>query len=1570
MPEPKKSPLPQAEMKPTPQNETVGAIASALKRAQQATSQYKVPEFIPLLGGTGMDEMLGLPGAAAEVERWSYGDYPLTTENTGTAGNIPRIKTKKGEDGRRESRMMDLVDTAGVVAPLSAYAKKVGTNIIQTAPAVARDMLESAASPMRSYVIKPKGGNWLTPTETRTEIPDIYAPNERRPQAKAALESMYEAYGPNLEAVQGNQFQNVFETNVKKLKADTAIDDWINSNLTNYVKKEMATPEDPVRKLAEEGIHFMTPTQVDRIDPLAAYSDVTNKRIGAGFPEEGMGKSQEARAWEALSDAAIDVEYADQYDLRSPAVDRQLKADPWISKLNPDDPLYSISGNYRGFDRNIDFEKVIKSLREDVDEGAIRPEQLNKVSVADAVRRFYEKNIARQNVAFASRLERPAVKEYPEQGFRWVKLDQPGDFAAESEAMQHSVRGYEPYEGSEYFVRDLGGDSGYGLGGWDAIEYGDAEVYSLVDSKGRPHATIEVETDPGPESLGFESIDDWFRSLNAEDRIKAQNAVREWRRQNPYVDELEDFHVKDALRDSGIEFGGPKITQIKGKQNRPPNPEYQPFVEDFIRSKQWSDVEDLDNTNLIRLDPDSDVAEILRSEGLDVPKYISDEELTDIRRKWSSKKTDEWNAAENTKNLGMAKGGKVKFSDNPVTMQLELAGGGLVKRMAKAIGKAAEEAGQKPPVLAEKELTTLQDVHTNLGDRVRAGVIDSQKMMEGFDYKYDKGQRVFTKDSAGKNKPPYTILNRTRVGNQVMREDHPEFGPGMGKPIIDSKTGKAMRTPYEPGYRVRMERGPDDWSEFEIPEKAIVGDVEMAGGGAIKNAIKRVAKSMGEYGAKRLERSADEVPNLEKQFTEDALVEAFTGDNAKAIVTVSPEDFEKYAKRLRGRDSITFADKQALDRGVIDKYTLPTDEYVQYLSRIKGFDDVPMLNLFKDETGLPMKPQITGHEGRHRSRALAKSGEPTSIVRVMPRGDLREGMPRRDQEEFIQALREELGLSDRLVLPEKEDYFDQRPAISLPEVYAGGGAIKKMAKSAAKILPSSKADENLERFLAESKIKDRLYHGTGADITEFRPSKIGAMGPGTYLSTSPKEASGYAGILNRDYEARPNVLPVFAQAKNPFVISNVNKSHEELFKRFDPEGKLSDEKVIQRVKDAGYDSIYAKDSGELNMLNINSIKSAIGNRGTYDTKKKDITKAKGGAIRMGAGGTVAQKIIEALAKGAAKDAAKEAPTVAKKPVQEAIKASEALGKYEGRPLVITQTDRTKTGGKWLGGPGFSSLQLSRPEYAAAEAAWGVAKPGAAKMILGGGKKAGDNPLYTTMIGTPTQHQSNNMVFGELHRLFSKSAKEGNLDPDLYLKINDRLRSAVDKNGNPVFPSDIDILDPKFRNLADTFDRRLVASNLMGGVGVGGKKGQIIDYDKIIRHTTDPDLLDAPSGALGNRLFTLTGNVIERPDLHPAFPSILQGEDLGVKFKPVPRELVMKDFADRIMREKGRKPGYMDYTRGHPPSQMLTEELLTELQKQGYKKGGSVNKTSTSNKPRKKVAFTDNLDTMRLAVGLK
>ncbi len=289
------------------------------------------------------------------------------------------------------------------------------------------------------------------------------------------------------------------------------------------------------------------------------------------------------------------------------------------------------------------------------------------------------------------------------------------------------------------------------------------------------------------------------------------------------------------------------------------------------------------------------------------------------------------------------------------------------------------------------------------------------------------------------------------------------------------------------------------------------------------------------------------------------------------------------------------------------------------------------------------------------------------------------------------------------------------------------------------------------------------------------------------------------------------------------------------------------------------------------------------------------------------------------------------------------KASEALGEHEGKSLLVTQSDRTKVGGKFLGGPGFSSLQLTDPFYKEAEAVWGVGKKGAAtKMINAAQRLPEGKAIWSTMIGSPEQHKSNQQVFDELLRKFRSSAKEGNLDPDLRERINAKLASAVDGEGKPLFPEGVDIMSPKFRQIANTFDRRAIAADAMGGVQLGGKKGQIIDYSKIIESTTDPLLIDQPTHAIGPRLFQLQGDVIERPDLHPAYPFILTGEDLATEFVPVPRDIMLRDFVEGIRQSKGREPGFMDLTR-NTPSQFLSEEFLTGLQKSGFKKGGPVKK---------------------------
>jgi len=286
----------------------------------------------------------------------------------------------------------------------------------------------------------------------------------------------------------------------------------------------------------------------------------------------------------------------------------------------------------------------------------------------------------------------------------------------------------------------------------------------------------------------------------------------------------------------------------------------------------------------------------------------------------------------------------------------------------------------------------------------------------------------------------------------------------------------------------------------------------------------------------------------------------------------------------------------------------------------------------------------------------------------------------------------------------------------------------------------------------------------------------------------------------------------------------------------------------------------------------------------------------------------------------------------------ATKASEALGKHEGKHLKVTQSDRTKVGGGFLGGPGFSGLQHIYPSHK--DVAWGVNSTGAASKIANANAMHPEGQaLWSTLLGAPNQHTSNQMVFDMLMKQFKNSIKSGKMTPELRNNINEQLGIAVDKEGKPVFGNP-DISSKNFFKNLNTFDQRRVMADLMGGKAVGGKKGQIINYDKTVSDTTEPELLGAPTHAIGPRLFQLSGQRSVQPDLNPAFPHMLHGEDLGQMYHPVPREIMLPEFHKKIKETKGRNVGVMDLTR-NTPSQHLTEDFLTHLQKHGYKKGGNV-----------------------------
>jgi len=303
-----------------------------------------------------------------------------------------------------------------------------------------------------------------------------------------------------------------------------------------------------------------------------------------------------------------------------------------------------------------------------------------------------------------------------------------------------------------------------------------------------------------------------------------------------------------------------------------------------------------------------------------------------------------------------------------------------------------------------------------------------------------------------------------------------------------------------------------------------------------------------------------------------------------------------------------------------------------------------------------------------------------------------------------------------------------------------------------------------------------------------------------------------------------------------------------------------------------------------------------------------------------------------------------------------VRASEALGPHEGKYLNTTQSDRMRSTEGDLGGPGFSKFQLERPEYK--DAAWGVGKKSTASGILNTNKRYPEGQsIWSPMIGSEIQHHSNQHVYDALTNEFNRQAAMGKLTPELREEMNARLMNY--KEYAPLFKKGVDVGNPQsLAQMGDTFDRRAALSTVLSGKGVGGQKGQIFDYPGIMQDMTDPMTIGAPTHSVGTRLFTLNNQVEYRPDLHSAFPYILKGEDMGVAFNPVPKELAIPDWMGLVRDFKGREPGYMDYTRGlkgkGTPFQFIDENYLRRLEEAGHKEGGPVEEYAAGSTVKKAV----------------
>jgi hypothetical protein len=362
---------------------------------------------------------------------------------------------------------------------------------------------------------------------------------------------------------------------------------------------------------------------------------------------------------------------------------------PFVSKLDPETKMYS------GYMGDLGFEHVMDVLRQDLAAERLRPEQLNKLSVEQAVKRTQEYNLElarKMNSDRASaRANLPVYKDYPD-GYKWVQLNQPGNFAAESQAMGHSVKGYEPRKGDPDWVEGSGNEGSpmYGHGGWDAIKSGRAKVYSLVDSRGAPHATIEIKTNvtASPNDFRVAGLDYSEAMAEAKRRMglspeTEKELTKSWDGTKRAEASRELHNIIDGIYKERVGEMPQTITQIKGKGNNKPIADYIPYVQDFVRSGNWHSVDDFHHTDLIS-------ADTIRKAGWDMKgnnqKFFTKQEYEDL-------KNAEQKRVEGD---GMKRGGKVSISSNPDTMMLEVNNQKMKNGVpAYGAGKAVTKMGLK-----------------------------------------------------------------------------------------------------------------------------------------------------------------------------------------------------------------------------------------------------------------------------------------------------------------------------------------------------------------------------------------------------------------------------------------------------------------------------------------------------------------------------------------------------------------------------------------------------------------------------------------------------------------------------------------------------------------------------------------------------------------------------------------------------------------------------------------------------------------------------------------------------------
>jgi hypothetical protein len=577
-------------------------------------------------------EFLGVPALARTTERLSSGQ-PITNINK---ANVPLLP-----DDTAEAAML-------VAPPLTSLAKRVGTNLVQTAPYVARDIVESATSPLRSYAVKPKGGNWAPPVGSMDSVKASVSPLKRNPEVMSG-DMINAAAGEDLWSRIVDEHAYTYPAQwlrenrpdvLNKLIGEErgALNKWLDTKLEKYVRNEMGTPEDPIRLAHEEGFSHMPGNQAEEFGSWLP-EDTAKARIKAGYPEEGFAVRKHAEAgypenmeantrkaelWETLADNEITQSPAGAYQEQFRTA-REMPSfvpngkqavamaerNPWIEKLDPETPIYKIDSPVP-FNENLGFNHMADEIQNMLDPesglpAALRltPQQLDKVSMkqmvekVDAVNKWRAEEAAKAelgdmmgNLTATPRLQIPdtQLSFVKEPGMTWVDIPATVD------------------ESAMKLCTTIGRQAGWCTQGEGlAKRYGSGEnrLSTLLDAEGRPHAqamianqyknTVSEEEFKPYLQQAAEMVKKQFSSAVDEDTIAA--ATRDYARIL-----ASEKRPKNIIELKPVEntFSSERAREYKKR-----DPQYEQKITDsvveFLNSGKWNHVSDLNHYDIVDL---------------------------------------------------------------------------------------------------------------------------------------------------------------------------------------------------------------------------------------------------------------------------------------------------------------------------------------------------------------------------------------------------------------------------------------------------------------------------------------------------------------------------------------------------------------------------------------------------------------------------------------------------------------------------------------------------------------------------------------------------------------------------------------------------------------------------------------------------------------------------------------------------------------------------------------------------------------------------------------------------------